>query len=321
MNNIVLIADCVDKNRKISLESADLECIDTAYFNEIYDGLKKIALKVTHYNNPEDFLNHIALHKNDIVLSIWSGQLSRNRKALVPSICEAYGIKYVGADPYIHLISQDKQLTKHICSKYNIYGSPDFLIENINDLTPDLPLNYPVVVKPNQEGGSNGISEKSVAFGYDEVFKLTQHLLEHFHQPILIEEYICGHEICVTIAGKNGKIDVLEADEIIVDTPSENPYPMFGYESKKAKTVSWHRVPATNLLTSDMINNFTNLFHALGKVDVLRIDGKISGNNFTLLELTPDTHLGSKASTAYAFELAGYNHQDMLNILLHYAME
>lgn len=319
MNNVVLIADCVENNRKINLENTDLECVNSTYFDDIFNGLKCITPNVVHYNSPENFMENIKLHKNDIVLSIWSGQLSRNRKALVPSICEAYGIKYVGADPYVHLISQDKKLTKHICSKYNIDGACDYLISNINELSPDLPLKYPVVVKPNQEGGSNGISEKNVVFEYKDVFELTKFLLTHFKQPVLIEEYIYGQEVCVTIAGKNGKIDILEADEIIIDTDIPNQYPMFGYESKKEKSVQCHRNPATNLLTIDMRNDFINLFNSLGKVDVLRIDGKIYKNKFTLLELTPDASLAATASTAYAFQLAGYNYQDMLKILLNYA--
>lgn len=319
MKNIVLIADCVDDNRKISLANSDLECIYPEYFNDVYSTLLEISPKVTHYITPKQFLENISLHKEDVVLSIWSGQLSRNRKALVPSICESYDIKYVGADPYVHLLSQDKQLSKYICSQYNIHGARDILIRNINELTQELPIKYPVIVKPNQEGGSNGISEKSIAFEYSTVYQLSDYILKHFNQPVLIEEYIEGREICITIAGQNGKIDVLEADEIIIENISENAYPIFGYEAKKIKSTAWHRTPATHLLEPEIKKNVVNLFNSLGKVDILRVDGKIANNTFSLLELTPDVHLGTTASIAYDFELAGYSYKEMLSKLVSYA--
>lgn len=316
--NVVLIADVIDNHDNISLNNNDLECITKSYFNNLYGALTELSCSVKHYMSLEDFINNINTHKNDIVLSVWSGKLSRNRKVLVPSICEAYNIAYVGADPYVGCICQDKTLSKHIAKKHGIKSAESKLFEHVchpNDLNN---LKLPLVIKPNFEGGSNGVSQKNIVFSYEEAAHLCNLLREYFAQPIMIEEYIEGMEVCVTIAGKNGIIDVMEADAIVIDDGKEE-YPMFGYEAKKSKTIKYQHEPASHLLTTQMRNAFKSLFNSLGKVDILRIDGKIFNNEFILIELTSDVSLDLTASVAYDFKLAGYEYKDMLRMLLSYS--
>lgn len=315
MKNIVLIAD-IRENNTIDLSNNDLEFVEPSYLNNILGTLRLIDPHTKHYTSPQEFINNIKSHKNDIVLSIWSGRLSRNRKALIPAICEAYNISYVGADPYVNSICQDKALSKYVAKKFGIKSAKGILVKK--NCTKDMisTLALPLIVKPNFEGGSNGISSNNVVFSYDEAITLCNRLLSYFHQPILIEEYMDGLEVCVTIAGTPDFIDVLEADAIIINTP--NKYPVFGYEVKKEKSVECIRRPATSLLTADMKDSFKELFQGLGKVDIMRIDGKIKNNCFKMLELSPDTNLDKKASTAYAFNLAGYSYKEMFEKLISY---
>lgn len=316
MKNIVLIADIIDDYSNINLKNNNLERISPSYFNNIFGTLKTINPHTSYYSSPKDFIDNIHKHQNDIVLSVWSGTLSRNRKSIVPSICEAYQISYIGADPYINCLCQDKDLSKYIARKAGIKSSNGILISDKCDEQMLHTLKLPVVVKPNFEGGSNGISNKNVVFSYTEATRLCNELIEYFNQPILVEEYIYGTEVCVTIAGKPGCIDVLEADSIIME--GSDKYPMFGFETKKSKTIKYEHKPATNLLTPAMKTCFINLFNSLEKVDILRIDGKIENEEFQLLELSPDINLDRTASTAYAFQLAGYDYKEMLTKLLSY---
>lgn len=316
MKNIVLIADVIHDYSDINLKNNDLEFISPSYYNNILGTLQTINPHVTYYSSPKDFIDNIHKHQNDIVLSVWSGTLSRNRKSIIPSICEAYQISYIGADPYINCLCQDKELSKYISGKAGIKSSKGILISEKCTEQMLHTLKLPVVVKPNFEGGSNGISTKNVVFSYNDAAKLSNELIEYFSQPILIEEYIQGTEVCVTIAGKSGSIDVLEADAIVMEDSSE--YPIFGFEVKKSNIIKYEHKPATSLLTPAMKSCFINLFNSLGKVDILRIDGKIKNDEFRLLELSPDINLDKTASTAYAFQLAGYDYREMFVKLLSY---
>lgn len=316
MSNIVFIADIVNNNIVFSDKSNNLEYLTETYYEEVYSALSQISPNVIHYTSLKEFLDNISLHKNDIVISLWSGNSNINRKVLVPSICEAYGIRYLGADPYVHFLCQDKALSKYVCSKYGINSAKGVLIKKESEIELINVLTFPLVVKPNYEGGSIGISQKSIVFSFEEAKAQIIFLLKTFRQPILVEEYIHGHEICITIAGTNNHIDVMEADEIIIE--NKNQYPIFGLEAKKNHTINKHRVPATNLLNDYQREIFSQLFFDLGKVDVMRIDGKIEDGQFKLIELSPDTNLSKSASTAYAFNLAGYEYTDMFIKLLSY---
>ena len=242
---------------------------------------------------------------------------SINRKVLVPSICEAYGIRYVGADAYVQHICQDKALSKYICGKYNIDSAKGILIKHSSEIRCIKNLKFPIIIKPNNEGGSIGISKDNVIFSYEDAKEKILFLLETLNQAILAEEYLMGHEICVTLSGKNKKIDLIEADEIIIDDPNTQ-YPIFGFEAKKAGKIKRHRIPATDLLSQSQKESFIQLFWDLGKVDVMRIDGKIHNGHFKLIELSPDTNLSKTASTAYAFRLAGFSYVDMFRLLFSY---
>lgn len=317
MNNLVLIADKYQPEEQIDITNAHLECANNEYFDDIYNVLSKISPNLIYYPSPIEFLDNIACHKSDVVISIWSGSSNINRKVFVPSICEAYGIRYLGADPYVQFTCQDKALSKYIAKQYGIDSAEGILIRSEDELCNIDSLNFPVIVKPNYEGGSIGISEKNVCFNASEACKLAKDLLNIFHEAVLIEEYLFGHEVCVTVAGKNGYIDVLEADEIIIQNKE---YPVFGYESKKAHKIKTIRRPATDLISEIDRMSFIKLFLNLGKVDVMRIDGKIQNGKFKLIELSPDIHLGKKASTAYAFLLAGYSYQQMFEKLISYVV-
>lgn len=216
--NIVLIADRVNNHDDATITSKTLEMVEDEYFNDIYNTLSSLTTKkIYHYMNPKIFLENIHKHKNDIVLSIWSGVSSRNRKALIPSICEAYNIKYVGADTYTQIICQDKEMSKQICKKYGIKTANYQLIKDKDNLNLLNFLKYPIVIKPNFEGGSIGISQKNLVYNFNDAEKMTLFLLETFNQPILAEEFIDGEEISILIIGKKQKIDMIEAT-VLYDT-------------------------------------------------------------------------------------------------------
>jgi len=318
---IVLIADRITKHQDIILSRNDLECVEDDYFHEIYQGLQSFCSEVIHYDSPKMFLDNITKHKFDVILSIWSGRNSRNRKSLIPSICESYNICYVGADPYIHMIAQNKHLSKYVCKNYGIYSANSVLVENPSQINLISELKFPLVVKPNSEGGSIGISNKNLVDTFQDADIVIRELLKYFQQPILVEEYIKGIEICVTLAGTNKHIDVLAADALVISNRSYFEHDIFSYEIKKEYDKDCKNINATHLLNDEIKKIFINLFMSLGKVEVIRIDGRFSNDKFVLIELSPDIHLGKNCSVATAFATTGYNYNQMLEKLIINAIE
>lgn len=314
---IVIICDRVENRNGINIYSNNLEFSSPAVFNALKNAAESLFSKVYYYNSPREFVDKINMHKNDIVLStIWSGTDSRNRKIYVPSICESYGIKYVGADAFAQALCADKSICKKYCATYGIAAPKDIIFRK-KSKNYDLlnTLNYPVVVKPNFEGSSIGISDNNLAYSHEEVKKLLNILLEKYEE-ILVEEYVEGNEISACLVGNNGNIKLFEVVKLLLDDNDYFTNQIWGYESKKGGKVNTSRKIITDLIPKDMKNSFIELFNSLGKVDFMRIDGRIYNNKFYLIELTPDCSLHPDCFMYFSFKNNGYSFSDMIRILI-----
>lgn len=320
--NVVLIADRVLDFDNITVSNRNLECIPPTYFNQIFEGLSKICPKVTHYDSPQDFCCNLGKHKNDIVLSIWSGIGSKFRKGLIPSICEVNDICYVGADPYVHVLCQDKFLTKIIASKFGLASAESILYYSEKDEKNIYNLKLPLVIKPNYEGGSNGISQKNLVYNYADAILLAQKLLCLFQQPILIEEYMEGVEICTSIIGSYDNLDLLEASQLIIGDVDYYTNVLYGFEAKVQEPENRRLVSGSTYLTPSLKKKFEEIFFNIGKTELLRIDGRIDKNGiFRLIELTPDAYLGRRGSTTFCAMQNGISYEEMLELILKNAVK
>ena len=71
--NIVLLCDTRGADETVTLYSNNLEFSTKLYFDTIVESLKKSCNQLYVYDNPKEFLDNIAIHKNDIVFSaIWT---------------------------------------------------------------------------------------------------------------------------------------------------------------------------------------------------------------------------------------------------------
>lgn len=314
LNSIVLIADRINENiSKMDINSNQLEKIDNKYFNEVFTVLKKLFDKVFHYNTPKEFIDNIKMHKYDFVFTIYGGEASRNRMALIPAICESYNIKYAGADSYARIICQDKQITKDLCSKLGLITPKYIVYDKFQNTGLIENLNLPLVVKPILEGSSIGISEDSLVQNHIDALNKAEKIFNKFSQPVLIEEFIGGREVSVCIYGNQEKINGLE----IIEVYFEGEEDFFNSNLFTAKEKCNRKINRKIRLITDLISNedkklFESVFFYLGKIDYLRIDGKLINGKFNLIELTPDAHLGKDTHFASAFYLKGVNYSDLI---------
>ncbi len=312
MDGIVLICDQVENRNNVDITSTNLEFTSPRYLSAFSDAATQITPRFYIYNSPEEFINNINKHKNDIVFtSIWSGELSRNRKSLLPAVCEAYNIKYVGADAYVQILSQDKALSKIHAKQYNIHSAKGILINNSKQLSLLEEFNYPAVIKPNFEGSSIGISDSNLVYNPSDALKLVTFLLPLYHD-ILVEEFIQGIEVAICCAGTHDSIELCEVVALEIDGSLELNDRIWGYESKKCSKAQVSRKIITNEVSEEIISSVKKAFLGLGKVDYMRIDGKIYNNTFYLIEYTPDCSLHPDCFMVKAFEYNNYSYSEML---------
>lgn len=313
---IVFIADWQDeKKQSDSLYDGTRECPNAFYYQTVLHGLKSIFDCVICYHDVEQFIENIANHKSDIVISLWSGQKDRNRKCFIPAICESYHIHYIGADAFVQSLCQNKHLSKIYANSFGIKSAADLNITMREQIPLCKELKFPVIVKPNSEGGSNGISDYSLAMNYPTAYNMVENLYGVFNRDILVEEYIEGKELTIIIANMPDGNLFWSEQILAIDGKTDFKSEIYGYETKKLHKRKTSR-EIVNLISSEEKKKIQNLFLALGKVDYMRIDGRFNGNHFYLIELSPDANLSPKSSMGFAFQSHGYSYNDMLYSLI-----
>jgi D-alanine--D-alanine ligase len=220
----------------------------------------------------------------DIVFNIAEGISGRNREAQVPNLCELLGIPYTGSDSATLSICLDKALSKRMLRDV---ATPQFqlLLTGREKLKP---LKYPLIVKPNAEGTSKGISAKSVKDDEAGVREAAREIIERYGQPALVEEYIVGREFTVGLLGEK-RPRVLPPMEVVFLKASDRS--VYDYECKQdwEKHVRYE-VPAT--LTKEELRAIErtsrSTFMSLGCRDVARVDLRLAPDGTVyVIEVNP----------------------------------
>jgi D-alanine-D-alanine ligase len=220
----------------------------------------------------------------DVVFNIAEGMSGRSREGQVPSLCELRGIPYTGSDSATLSICLDKALAKRLLVDVD---TPAFqlLVTGRERLRP---FRYPVIVKPNQEGTSKGITRASVVGDEARLREVAREIIERYGQPALAEEYITGRELTVGLLGER-RPRVLPPMEVVFLQQVERP--VYDYECKQ----DWQRhvryeCPAK--LTRDELRAVERAcrttFMTLGCRDVARVDLRLTPEGRVyVLEVNP----------------------------------
>jgi D-alanine--D-alanine ligase len=151
------------------------------------------------YTLPESITN---LHPH-IVFNIAEGLQGDGREAHVPSLCELMGIPYTASQVVASAVSLDKTLCKRIWRDSGLPTARFYEIHNPADLD-KVEIPFPLFVKPAREGSGMGISGSSIIRNRKELIKQVTYILETYHQPALVEEFLSGREFTVGFIGNPG---------------------------------------------------------------------------------------------------------------------
>jgi len=152
----------------------------------------------------------------DIVFNISEGMQGRNRESQVPMLLEISGIPYVGADALTLGLTLDKVMAKKIFMADGIPTPNSMEIKDPASVLETGHLRFPLIVKPRFEGSSKGLSESSRVETPEELKKQAEYILNTYHQPALVEEFVAGQEFTVAVIG-NDPVEVMPVVQVKID--------------------------------------------------------------------------------------------------------
>ncbi|GAB6107285.1 D-alanine--D-alanine ligase family protein [Fusibacter bizertensis] len=311
--NIVYIAENIfdkgiidERNRGLEQESSE----NTSLF---LNTLNQIFRKVYYYDSPEQFSANLMKHKDDLIFPNWYGKASRSRVAMVPAICEANNMKYIGPSSYVNFLGNDKYLSKLYVESLGIKTAKSIILHKpiINfDFKIFENLKYPVIVKPNYEGSSIGISDKNLCSTKEDAIEKAKELFFYFDDLILIEEYIEGEEVEVFVFGNKDEIKILESFQNIIRGQNFFKNEILDVYSKFV-TEDYEEVVYPNL-DPNLKKTIEKIFMSFDKIEFVRFDFRINNEGAFLLELSSDCGIGPSTIPAKSFAKNNYDFKDML---------
>ena len=289
---ILIISGGISKERKISLQTG----------NEVAKQLKKNGF-IIKICEPNDDLSHIVkTFKPKVIFNALHGQFGED--GYIQSILENLKIPYTHSGVLASSIAMNKEISKKIfirnkilTPKYIKYSFDKSKLE-LNKLI-EKKLNFPVVIKPINEGSSVNV----FICRKKEIQKKIKKLKDY--GQILIEEFIPGREIQAAILGEK-KLGAIELK------PRRKFY---DYEAKynvKAKTKHIIPVNLNKKKYTELMKISLKAHKLIGCRGVSRSDFKFYKNKFYLLEINTQPGM---TKLSLVPEISAYNGINFINLL------
>jgi D-alanine-D-alanine ligase len=206
-----------------------------------------------------------------------------------------HGINFTGSSRDVLKYDSNKVLAKtHLANKsirtanYFIAIPGQFKTEN------DLPLPFPLFLKPLDAANGNGIDDQSFVTSFTEYDSKISSLYTSFNQPVLAEEYLEGPEFTVAVIKTPGEKLTVSAVEAIAPL-SGNGLRILGAQAKKDDSEELVKIE-DNEVSRRVTALAIDAFNALGARDFGRIDIKTSKSGeyfFMEANLVPGMTYGS----------------------------
>jgi D-alanine-D-alanine ligase len=249
-------------------EPSTVEAIKSALLKGGYDAF---VIEAT-----TDFPQKVKETKPDIVFNIAEGLKGRTREGQVPAILDYLGVPYTGSDATALGVALDKVMTKRLVKDANVI-TPGFFTINSDDFAIPVGFSFPAILKPNAEGSSKGISDKSVAKNEQELREKAKEELRLYGNDLLAESYIDGREFTVGLLGNSSSLKVFEPMELIYKK-LRGDYKVYSYEVKRnfEQYISY-RCPAEipQDINRKLKEAAKTAFNVLGCKDLARVDFRL----------------------------------------------
>ncbi len=223
----------------------------------------------------------------DLVFNTAEGRRGRFREAFYPALFDELGIPYSGSDAHVCAITLDKRLTKVLLAEAGV-PTPGWLFVDAPGPVDSSGLGFPVIVKPNFEGSSKGITQDSIVESAAELDRVVASLLTRYPTGVLVEEFILGRDVTVPYLehARTPHAGVLVPADYVFDAreTTGRKWPIYDYHLKQeASDAVSVRVPAdipvdTKQRLQEISTRIVRLLSVrdLGRVDFrITADGKI----------------------------------------------
>ncbi len=289
----------------------------------IEGALKENGHKVTLIPAGLDLLQRLPQIENlDIIFNASTGITKKSQQAHVVAMLEMLDVPFVGSSLSTHILGLHKQITKRIFMTAGI-PTPKFQMFFTGEEPLDKELNFPLIIKPDHEGSSIGITKDSVVHDEETLRKRVKIMVKEFDQPALCEEFIKGREFTIGVLG-NEDPELFPIEEIIFDHRDTDKLGAMTLDIKARDAIKPKAPADLDEEKAEEMRKYALMgYHILGCRDFARIDIRMDEDEVpyflevnTLPGMQPDYSEFPRMSV-----VAGYEYKDLVEKLMSVALE
>ena len=303
---VALLAGGKSAERDVSLASGE----------QVFQTLDKSRYNIVRYDPATDLpLLAKDAERIDVALIILHGRMGED--GTIQGLLESLGIPYQGSGVLGSAIAMNKILSKQLYVQAGLPTAP-YIVADRSNPPPQSGildgLGLPVVIKPEHEGSSIGLTVVREEEKLEEALRKAW----SFDKRCLVEKYIKGIELTAGVLGN----DDLLALPLIEICPDQR-YEFFDYEAKYTPGATHEICPARiSPELTEKAQAFARLAHnALHCRGYSRTDIILSGSDFYLLETNTIPGMTATSLFPQAAANAGIGFSELLDRLIELAME
>ena len=250
-------------------------------------------------------------------------------ESLLPLLMELERIPYTGSGPFALSLALRKEKVKDILCARGIPVPKGSVVSEAGELA-GLALPFPLIVKPAREDASVGITRASVVSDEKALHARVLHILDHYRQPALVEQYIDGREIYVSLLGQvDGGLQVFPFFEIDFSAmPADRPK-IVSFEGKwveESVEYKGTRPIRCEALSADLRGKVAqtalDAFRCVGLRDYARMDIRLAADGTPyVIDVNPNCDLSDLAGGfSRAAKAGGLSYKDVILRLMSLAL-
>ena len=272
----------------------------------IEKALLEMSYEVDCIEFSDDFGSAISKLSNyDLVFNALHGGIGEN--GTVQGFLECLKIFYTGSGVLASSVCMNKHFSKSIASQMG-YKTPDWILLKKGMQIP-LIDHFPVIVKPNSQGSTVGLS---LAQNRSEIKKAVKYAFE-YDEDVLLETFIPGRELTVSIVGDK----ILPIVEII---PSNE---LYDYKCKYTEGMSNYvcspELPVN--LSEEIKQTGKNIYKQIGCTNYGRIDFRLNEDNIPwFLEVNTLPGMTDTSLVPMAAHKIGWSFEFLIETIVNEAM-
>jgi D-alanine-D-alanine ligase len=297
---------------------------------EIYEALGKLGHEPSYQvlDGTPQSLTSLAKCGVDLVFNLTESFAGDDTKEMnVAAYMDLLGIPYTGAGPHAHFLAQDKSTAKKMFAFHGI-KTPFFAMSYRGRIDHAHDVEFPLIVKPVWEDGSIGIDAEAVVNSVKELMERVEYIQNEFNSPALIEEYIEGREIYVSVLGSYEKAQALPLVELDLSKLPEGTPKIASYDVKFEKDTQAHKLTKSHLVTdldeattARLQETGLAAYRAVKLRDYGRIDMRLTPKGQVyVIEANPNPWLSSKQEFAMAAKASGRSYTDLIGEIVEMAI-